>query len=404
MSDYLHGIEIKEGEKKVVIQAGNTSVIALVGTAPKGAVNEVKLITSLSAGKAEYGDDIAGFTIPGALEVIFGSMNAKVLVVNVLAREKAGVLLEEDGRMTRDESGKVVTHLYKPVLPEAVDYTAAAVGGIALLENCGDTLGVKPNVIIAPGYSQLAPVAARMVAVAEKLNGFAVVDVVADSVQAALTARNTGVYNITSPAAVLCFPVVMRYNSHEGINAEIGLSAFWAGAKALRDAEKGYHISPSNTELLGIAGLTVEVTSSLTDTAADSNLLNGAGIVTVFRKPGAGTRLWGNWTAAYPAAKTPDGMIAPRAVRMAIREALVDATLNYVDKTPTKIAIDMVTEDVNAFLRGLAGKDAIVEGECRFAPEKNPAAEVAQGKLTFVLAVEYQSSLERLTFEETVEY
>lgn len=184
----------------------------------------------------------------------------------------------------------------------------------------------------------------------------------------------------------------------------MGLSVFWAACKAARDAEKGYWISPSNTELTGVAGLTADVTSSLTDEAADTNLLNGAGIVTVFRKTGSGTRLWGNWTAAYPAEKTPDCMIACRAVRMAIREALVNATLNYIDKTPTLIAVDMVTEDVNEFLRGLAGQDAIAEGECRFEEEKNTADQVAQGHLTFVLAVKYQSSLERMTFEEVVEY
>lgn len=404
MSGYLHGIEIREGDKKVVIATGDTSVIALVGTAPRGAVGEVKLITSADAGKKEFGDDVAGFTIPAALDVIFSTVGAKVLVVNVLPTEKATALLEEDGKMTRTEAGDLATHIYRMTLPAAVDYTADIVSGINLIETTGDTLGMKANVIIVPGYSQLAAVNAKMVLTAGKLNGFAVVDVIATDTQTALAARAGGVFNITSQAAVLCYPLVFRHNSHEGINAECGLSVFWAAAKAARDGEKGYWISPSNTELTGVVGLTVDVTSSLTDSAADTNLLNGAGIVTVFRKSGAGTRLWGNWTAAFPTAKTPDCMIAPRAVRMAIREALIDATLNYVDKTPTQIAIDMVTGDVNEFLRGLAGKDAIVEGECRFDEEKNTKAEIAQGRLTFVLAVKYQSSLECLTFEEVVEY
>lgn len=89
---------------------------------------------------------------------------------------------------------------------------------------------------------------------------------------------------------------------------------------------------------------------------------------------------------------------------MAIREALVSATLTYIDKTPTLIAVDMVMGDVNEFLRGLAGQDAIVEGECWFDEEKNIATEVAQGHLRFTLGVTYQSSLERLTFEEVVDY
>lgn len=401
---YLHGIEIKEGAKRTVIAMGDTSVIALIGTAPQGCVGEVKLITSRDAGRREFGEDVAGFTIPAALDVIFSMAGAKVLVVNVLSAEKAATLLEADGRMTRNEAGEVATNIYKASLPQVVDYTAEIVAGIEKVENSGDSLGLTPNVLIAPGYSQLPAVAQKLVSVAQKLNGFAVIDVVAADVQAALEARNNGAYNVASQAAILCYPTVFRFNEHENENNEVGLSVFWAACKAARDAEKGYWISPSNTELTGIVGLTADVTSSLTDEAADTNLLNGAGIVTVFRKTGSGTRLWGNWTAAYPAEKTPDCMIACRAVRMAIREALVNATLNYIDKTPTLIAVDMVTEDVNEFLRGLAGQDAIAEGECRFEEEKNTADQIAQGHLTFVLAVKYQSSLERITFEEVVEY
>lgn len=401
---YLHGIEIKEGAKRTVIATGDTSVIALIGTAPQGSVNEIKLITSRDAGRKEFGEDVAGFTIPAALDVIFSMAGAKVLVVNVLSAEKAATLLEDDGRMTRNEAGELATNIYKASLPQAVDYTAEIVAGIGKVENSGDSLGLTPNVLIAPGYSQLPAVAQKLVSVAQKLNGFAVIDVVAADVQAALEARNNGAYNIASQAAILCYPTVFRFNEHENGNNEVGLSVFWAACKAARDAEKGYWISPSNTELTGVVGLTAEVTSSLTDEAADTNLLNGAGIVTVFRKTGSGTRLWGNWTAAYPTEKTPDCMIACRAVRMAIREALVNATLNYIDKTPTLIAVDMVTEDVNEFLRGLAGQDAIAEGECRFEEDKNTSDQIAQGHLTFVLAVKYQSSLERMTFEEVVEY
>lgn len=401
---YLHGVEIKEGAKRTVIATGDTSVIALIGTAPQGSVNEIKLITSRDAGRKEFGEDVAGFTIPAALDVIFSSIGAKVLVVNVLTAEKAAALLESDGKMTRNEAGELATNIYRATLPSPVDYTAEIVAGIGKMENSGDTLGLKPNILVVPGYSQLQAVATKMVQVAEKLNGFAVIDMVAPDVQAALTARNNGVFNIVSQAAVLCYPTVLRYNEHENENNEVGLSVFWAACKAARDAEKGYWLSPSNTELTGVVGLTVNITSSLTDEAAETNLLNGAGVVTVFRKTGAGTRLWGNWTAAFPSEKTPDCMIACRAVRMAIREALVNATLNYIDKTPTLIAVDMVAEDVNEFLRGLAGKDAIAEGECRYDEEKNTAEQIAQGRLTFVLAVKYQSSLECLTFEEVVEY
>lgn len=400
---YLHGIQIKEGAKNVLMSASDTSVIALVGTAPQGAVGTVKLITSAEAAVAEYGADISGFTIPAALETIFTTVAAKVLVVNVLSAEKATALLESDGKMTRDETDTVATNIYKSTLPEAVDYTTELLAGLDLLLTADDTLGVKPNIVLAPGYSQIEAVMTRMLAVADKLDGFAVIDMAAGDVQEALTARSSGVYNITSQAAVLCYPQVLRYNAHEAMVDTIGLSVYWAAAKAARDGAEGYWLSPSNTELIGISGLTASVSGSLTDEAADTNLLNGQGIVTVFRKSGMGTRLWGNWTAAYPSQKTTDCMIAPRSVRMAIREALVDAALNYMDRAATGITVEMITGDVNAFLRNLIGQGAIVEGECTWDETKNPAVEIAQGRLTFTLSVRYAPSLESLTFEEVVE-
>ncbi|MDR0510925.1 MAG: phage tail sheath subtilisin-like domain-containing protein, partial [Rikenellaceae bacterium] len=360
---YLHGVEIIEGQQRTIIAAGDTAVIALVGTAPKGPMNEVKLITSLEQAKEQYGDDVAGFTIPSALETVFNRVGAKVLVVNVLDNNTAQALMEESGKMTLTEEGAPVTHLYETSLPEAVDYTVQLLAGIDLLLSSGDALGIMPNIIIVPGYSQLQPVMNKMISTAGKLNGFAAIDIVAGTVQEALAARATGTFNITAQEAVLCYPQTLRYNQHENANNVVGLSVFWALAKAMRDGASGYWLSPSNTELEEIVGLTTEISSSLTDTAADTNLLNAQGIVTVFRKSGMGTRIWGNWTAAFPSKPTKEYMIAPRAVRMAIREALVDAMINYMDGNATSVMVDMVTGDVNSFIRDLIGNGALVDGK-----------------------------------------
>lgn len=401
---YLHGIEIKEGEKRSITTTGETSIIALVGTAPKGDVGKVKLITSIDAARSVYGEDISGFTIPSALETIFSYINAKVLVVNVLSPDKAAALLEENGTMTRDDNGAVATNIYKTSLPEVVDYTTDIVKAIDSLLQIDDTIALKPNIIIAPGYSQLAPVLNKLSEVATKLQGFAVADIIADDVQAALAARASGVFNTVSQAVVLCYPTIERYNAHENTNDLIAISVHWAAAKVLRDTQKGYWLSPSNTELVGVLGLTAKITSSLTDSTADTNLLNGQGIVTVFRKSGSGTRLWGNWTAAFPSDKTTTAMIAPRAVRMAIREALIDSSLDRLDRNVTQIVIDLIVEDVNAFIRTLVGGGVIIDGECLYDVDKNSSSELAQGKITFTYYVKFAPSTERITFEEIVEF
>jgi phage tail sheath protein FI len=401
---YLHGIEIKETPKSVVLAAGDTAIIGLVGIAPIGVVNTPVLVTSITQGRTAFGLDIGGFTIPAALEVIFSRVNAKVIVINVLENADATALLTA-GVMTLNVNGYWATGIGKAALPETAEYSGEIIAGLEQLLTTEDLLGVKSNVIIAPGYSQLAAVLAKMDAVAVKLNGFAVVDVAADTVAAALTARASGAYAVSGDAIVLCYPRAIRYNAHEEENQPCALSAFWAAAKASRDAEMGYWISPSNSEFTSILATEVPIRSSLTDSAADTNLLNGQGIVTLFRRAGSGYRIWGNWTAAFPTELTPDVMIAPHAVKMMIREALIDASINYLDVTNiTRIGIDMILDTVNAFIRNLVGTGVLNKGsECTFDPLKNVATEVAQGHLTFTLTEVFAPSLDKLTFEEVID-
>ncbi len=400
---YLHGIEIKETPRPVVLAVGDTAIIGLVGIAPRGKVNEPVLVTSLAQARADFGEDIGGFTIPAALEVIFSRVSAKVIVVNVLDNEDAEALMDSD-KMTL-AAGYWATGIGKATLPETAEYSGEISAGLEQLLHTEDLIGMKPNIIIAPGYSQLDAVLPKMASVATLLNGLAVVDVAADSVTAALAARASGAYAISSASVVLCYPRAIRYNSHEEEKQPCALSVFWAAAKASRDAEMGYWYSPSNSEFTSILSAEVAVRSSLTDPAADTNLLNAQGIVTLFRRAGSGYRIWGNWTAAFPTEKTPDVMIAPRAVRMAIREALIDAAINYLDKTNiTRIGIDMILNDVNAFIRNMVGNGILNPGsECAFDGNKNTATEIAQGHLTFTLTEVFAPSLDKLTFEEVID-
>lgn len=69
---------------------------------------------------------------------------------------------------------------------------------------------------------------------------------------------------------------------------------------AAKDVDKGYHWSPSNTEIKGIIGVEKQLTSMINDPTSEVNTLNEAGIVTVFNSYGTGFKTWGNRSAAYP--------------------------------------------------------------------------------------------------------
>ena len=84
MAEFLHGVEVLEVQGGTrPIRTVKSSVIGLVGTAPKGPVNEPVLISgSRAEGARIFGTGLG--TIPGALDGIWDQIGAAVVVVNVL--------------------------------------------------------------------------------------------------------------------------------------------------------------------------------------------------------------------------------------------------------------------------------------------------------------------------------
>lgn len=79
MSEFLHGVEIIELDNGTrPIKTVKSSVIGLVGTAPKGPVNVPTLIMGSKKDAVEtFGP------IPQALDAIFNQTGAMVVVINV---------------------------------------------------------------------------------------------------------------------------------------------------------------------------------------------------------------------------------------------------------------------------------------------------------------------------------
>jgi hypothetical protein len=80
---YLHGVEMINVQKGIrPISVVRSSVIGLIGIAPKGATNS--LISVLSpTDAAQFGDEVPGFSIPQALNAIYKQTPTAVLVINV---------------------------------------------------------------------------------------------------------------------------------------------------------------------------------------------------------------------------------------------------------------------------------------------------------------------------------
>lgn len=406
---YIHGIEIKTVGSSSTITAVDSSIVGLVGIAAKGTTGKPVLITSLLQAKQEFGEDVAGTTIISAVTSIFEDGGGTAcLVVNVADSAKIDPLINSTGANAGKMKligGKYASQVYE-VAPATgaglADFTSDVVSGFDLIIQGESLYGYKAKVLLAPGFSQVPAVLAKMRTIAGKLRAKALVDIVADSVNSALTAR-AGAYSTSDNRVILCYPRVTVYNEYESANVNVGLSQMIASALVSRDNNDGFWVSPSNLEIPSVLATEVAMSASLDDATADTNLLNSKGIVTVFRTVGTGFRIWGNWTSAFPTEAKLENMISASRVKDVLDESVQKNSLSKMDGNITLAMADSIANDVNQFISTLKTKGALFDGNCEFDVNKNPSTELAIGRMVFTITFSPTPSLDNLTFESIVD-
>src|SRR3984957_14899069 len=287
----------------------------------------------------------------------------------------------------------------------------------ALLTTYG-TMGFFPKLLIAPGYSQNGDIATALQAIAGTLRGMALIDSPPNT-PPATAISNRGLagnaFDTSSTRAILCYPQETFFDiglvppgvTLNGTSAvpsvanqtTIGPYSPWvAGAIALKDLNNGYWWSPSNTQVNGILGPDVTLYASILDAASDVNNLNAAGIVTVFNAFGTVLRVWGNRTECYPTITTPDNFINVRRTMDVIEESVELSMLQFIDQPISNALITAILASVNAFIRTLIQRGALVAGSASYSPAENPPNQVAAGQLVFDIDVMPPPPAERLSF------
>lgn len=464
-ANYLHGAEIIELPNGTVpISVVKSAVVGLVGIAPKGALNELILVKN-PTDAAALGAQLTGFSIPQALDAIFKQGAGTVLVVNVFdpATHVSVVTAESvvvTNRKTKlayapvgstlpvvTNSGATVTYVagtdytiddygtitilaaigtiaeaatlkvtyYKlnaaaitaSLINGTIDGTTEARSGFKCFVDAYNTFGFKPKLLIAPKYSSLNTVATNMIAEAETYKAFCLLDAPASTtVGVAIAGRGpAGAINFytSSDRAILCYPMVKRYNPITDSNENVPYSQFLAGVMCANDYNNGYWFSPSNKEIKGIVGLERPISAAINDASTDANALNEVGITTTFNSFGTGIRTWGNRSAAFPTSTAPTNFIAVKRTCDIIHESVELAMLQFIDSPITNGLIDSIRESVNSFIRTLISRGALVDGVCTYDPALNPPTEIAAGHLLFSLNIMPPTPAERITFNSFVD-
>lgn len=398
-ANFLHGVETIEIDKGPrPIRTVKTAVVGLIGTAPSGPVNTPTIVLS-AKDAAQFGDiaaaSSAGHTIPQALDAIFDHGAGTVIVVNVF---------DPATHTVTGESGKT------PIAASHIIGSVSAAGsrtGLKALEDTYNLFGFNAKLLIAPVYASLASVTAELIAMAAKLRAMAIVDAPAGiTVQQAIQGRGpsgTINFNTSSERAILCYPHLKVYDPRTNADRLEPMSPRLAGLICATDTERGYWWSPSNQEFRGIVGTEWPITARVNDPQSEANLLNENGIVTVFNSFGTGFRAWGNRSAAWPAVSHPKNFINVRRTADVLHESVEYAMLQFIDRPINDALIDDIKGSVNAFIRTLIGRGALIDGACSYDPAKNPPTEIAAGHLTFDIAFMPPTPAERISFESFID-
>lgn len=260
--------------------------------------------------------------------------------------------------------------------------------GIELIRQIYPKFTLTPGILLAPGWSQKASVAAVMCAKTENINGVFTCETAIDmdtSVSKVYTALKDlkAEIAITNKHAILLWPKLRL-----GIKV-FAYSAVWAAMTAYTDAQNSDvpRKSPSN-ELLNVsAAVLADGTEVVLDTSM-AEIVNSYGIVTAIND--GGWRAWGNNTAAYPGTTDPkDRWISCRRMMSWYRNHFILTYKAKVDDSANYRLIEAVVDAENLYLNSLTSSGSIAGGTITFNEDDNPIESIMNGSIIFYTKIAF---------------
>jgi len=386
MSDtFLHGVETITSPVLSLVNTIKTGVIGLIGTAATGDTDTL-ILCATEKDDVQFGTT---GTIPEALTIIR----------NITRKTGATVLVVSIGTGTPT--------------PEAADFVGAvdagtgARSGLKCFDAAVTKFGFNAKIFIAPRFSSVGGVKTALETVAEKFKGYAYLEAPTGlTVTEAIALRTTGALWATmSERSKYLYP-----NPLDAAGTERPFSAYSAALRAKLDATSeleggGFWVSNSNNAIDGISGLSVEISASVNDVNSESNLLNAAGITTIFNMYGADFREWGNRNASFPTETGIGTFESTTRAQDLIDDSIELACLRtFTDKNITQANIDLAVQMVNTYYNSLIKRGAVLEGsKCLYEASKNSDAEIADGHVVFSKIQTTPTPAERITFDKTID-
>ena len=365
---------------------------------------------SMKSAVAAADKDVSGHKV----ELTVKAIDDAGLVVKAQGGNGTAYVKDTDYSVYFNEDGKLVVELlpdsthysesklniaFNEVTPASVNGTAVA-AGIENIELCMTKIGIVPDLICAPGFSQASAVAAVMTAKAAGINGMfpavAIVDINtaasggADEYSEVIAQKNTD--NMTGVLEIPCWPLAKLGDK------TFHMSTVVAGRIALTDAEFGApYASPSN-QAIQIDSLVVAAGTEVNLTLAQANILNNGGVVTALNFMG-GFRLWGNYTGCFPGSTdVKDYFIPIRRMFNWVTCTLIRTFWDRVDSPMNRRLIDSIVDTANIWMNGLTGSGYILGGRVEYLEEDNPETALMAGQIKLHVYITPPSPMQELDF------
>jgi uncharacterized protein len=356
-TSFFHGVTVSlvdTGPRTIAVPS--SSIVGMVNTYTPGAdlaaPNVPVQLTSYREAVAAFGESSA---IAKAARAIYAQSKAVIVATGVAAGAKDN--------------------------HDAAALTSAVIGGVSAggartglqtMLDAKSKYNVQPRLLLAPGFSSTQAVATAMDSLAGKLRAIGIIDGPNTDDEAAIAyAQNFG-----SKRLYMVDPGATFWDTIANADVDAPASSFAAGLFCQTDANIGFWASPSNKEITDITGTKRPIEFLDGDETCRANLLNNASIATIIRD--GGYRLWGNRTLSSDSKWK-------FVTRVRTLDIVMDAVLAghkwAVDRGITATYVTDVTEGLQAFMRDLKNRGALINFEVYADPELNTATQLEDGKV-----------------------
>lgn len=442
---FHHGSEtIRLNGGSVPVSQVDGAIIGIVGTAPIGELNTLKLCIT-KKDFAQFGNILdQGYSLCDALDILSRYQAGQVYVINVLDpnRHKTTITNEQltldpntklahtaktglleltiksastaltngldytadmlTGEITFNQIKPNITATYSYCDPAkvteadikgAVDSQTGKRKGFEMLKAGFNLFGSDAKVIICPGFDTTPTMASALETFAAQLNAVAYIQAPKGTTLAkALNGRGpegTINFKTSSDRTQLFFPhVIGERNTLES------LATHAAGLRMHTDVEHGYWFSISNRQLRGVIATELALTSRLDDVQSETNRLNAVGITTVFNSFGTGFRVWGNRNASYPTNTHISNFETVQRTADLIDESIRRVELQYIDRPIDDALLDSLLSTVETYMGTLK---SIVGFSVSLDPEANLLDAFSKGQVPIQYDFTPKIPAERIT-------